>query len=83
MNNTELERTVLRFICDFWREHGFSPTLREISEGCFISGGNLYRHLDKLEARGFISREPGTARSIVILDESLCEPEPETDSESN
>jgi len=82
MNITEPERSVLQFICDFWQAHGYSPTLREISEGCYMSSGNVYRFLDKLEVRGCIRREPNIARSIVILDEQLCNATPENNPET-
>lgn len=77
MDITDIESTVFQFICDFWGEHGYSPTLREISDGCYMSPGNVYRYLDKLEMRGCIRRQTGIARSIVILDESRCSRAPE------
>jgi repressor LexA len=79
MDITEPERIVLQFICDFWQTHGYSPTLREISEGCYMSSGNVYRFLDKLEVRGCIRREPNIARSIVIVADSPCTLETESD----
>ncbi|MBZ0277423.1 MAG: hypothetical protein K8I60_14855 [Anaerolineae bacterium] len=75
MDTTAMECQVLEFLRAYWREHTYAPTMREISEGCFMSSANVYRYLDKLEMRGRIRREMGKARSIVILDEADCESE--------
>ncbi len=59
--------SIYQFIRTFQSEHGYPPTLREISKACYTSHGNVVRHLDKLEAQGLVSREPGRARSIRLL----------------
>lgn len=66
MDRTLTER-VYQCIREYTREHGYPPTLREIADCCYVSRGNVIRHLDKLEAQGRIAREPGRARSIRIL----------------
>lgn len=70
---TNLDPQVLNkiwhFICDFNRQFGYPPALRQIAEVAFMSRGNLYRYLDHLEVEGRISREPGVARGITILEE--------------
>ena len=55
------------FICGYNRQFGYSPTMRELSESCFMSRTNLYRYLDKLEMQGRISRDAWVARGITIL----------------
>lgn len=62
--NTE---AVYRFIQAYHREHGYSPTLREIAEGCYLNVATVLRHLDRLEGQGRIARDPGKARSIRLL----------------
>ncbi|MEZ4668056.1 MAG: hypothetical protein R3E39_09080 [Anaerolineae bacterium] len=59
---------IRRFICDFDDQFGYPPNLREIATHVFISRSNLYRYLDHLEMEGSISREPGVARGITILE---------------
>ena len=56
------------FIHDYIEEHGFSPSLREISTGCFTSATNVVRYLDKLQMDGRVTREWRVPRSIVLLD---------------
>lgn len=57
---------VYRFIRDFLREHHYSPTLREIGDGCYASHTTIITHLARLEAKGWIVREIGIARSITL-----------------
>jgi len=60
---------VYQYIRRYIAENGFAPTIREISEGCYMSATNVIRYLDKLEAWGRISREPRTPRSIRLLEQ--------------
>ncbi|MBI5670287.1 MAG: MarR family transcriptional regulator [Chloroflexi bacterium] len=58
---------VYAFIRVYIREWGYAPSIREIARACYISPGNVYRYLDKLEGKGLIERQPGVARSIRLL----------------
>ncbi len=60
---------VYDFIKDYIQEHAYPPTLREIARGCYISTSGVTRHLDRLEQKGKIYREPGRARGIRLLEE--------------
>jgi len=59
---------VYKFIVAYYLQYHFSPTMREIAEGCFISSPAVRRHLDRLECDGRIEREPNRARSIVLIE---------------
>jgi DNA-binding MarR family transcriptional regulator len=59
---------IWRFICDFNQQFGYPPNLRQIADHAYTSRPNLYRYLDHLEAEGRLSREPGVARGITILE---------------
>lgn len=59
---------VYKFISDFIGQNGFSPSIREIAKGCYISTTYVLRCLDLLESQGRLTREPGKARSIRLLD---------------
>ena len=61
-----LEAEVYIFVRDYSDEHTHPPTIREIGETCYISRAQAVRYLDKLEAHGFIIREPGKARGITL-----------------
>jgi repressor LexA len=62
---TEIVYAFIRLYLD---RHGYAPSLRDISTSCYLGRSTVIHHLDQLEAQGRISREPGRARSIVVLD---------------
>lgn len=62
----DVTEEVFRFIQQYKDENQISPSIREIADGCYLGHTSVYRHLDKLEAWGWIEREPGQARSIRI-----------------
>jgi repressor LexA len=68
MMSVDTLKAVYHFVRDFIETEGYSPSLREIADGCYLSMGSVTRYLDKLELRGLIYREPGKARSIRLLD---------------
>lgn len=61
-----LTLAVFRFIATYLHERSNSPTLREIGDACYISHTTVLRHLDRLEAYGWIEREPLRPRSIGL-----------------
>jgi repressor LexA len=67
MVKDEVTVQVFNFIRTYQRQHGFAPSIREISRGCYLSPSNVWRYLDRLEAWGWIRRELNKARTIVIL----------------
>lgn len=66
---------IYAFICRHWKQFGYGPTLREISLACFTSRPNIYRYLDKLQAKGLITHESGKARSIALVEPCPNEPD--------
>ena len=66
-DRTDKTITILRYVEEFWAEHGYSPSLREIQKGCEISSLSVVTwNLGTLEERGDISRVPEIARSITL-----------------
>lgn len=63
---TERDKDILNFICGFMEQHGYSPSIREIGAGVYLSKPVVQRHLWRLVECGYISIEPRTARSIVL-----------------
>ena len=48
-------------------EHGYSPTVRELSILLGLkSTATVQQHLDELEKKGFIERNPSCARTIRV-----------------
>ncbi len=62
-------QTVYKFIKAYLKEHKYPPTLREIGAGCYLSVAAVTRHLERLEWEGRLTREPGHARSITLIDD--------------
>ena len=69
MTDNHVEQTLealYDFIQNYIHENGYSPSLREISDGCYLGRSTVLRYLDKLEAKGRIVRTMGRARSIAL-----------------
>ena len=63
----EKTTVVYMFICDFNREHGYSPTVREIEKHVGLkSTSSVQAYLRKLEECGYIARLKDCPRTIKI-----------------
>jgi len=72
---TPRQQQVLDFISHHINEHGYPPTLREISRQIGTSGTvSAIHHLEALEKKGYLRRETGSSRGIILT----CERQPET-----
>ena len=72
---TDRQREILTFIGEFQRNRKRPPAVREIGDAVGLSSPcTVYRHLETLEKRGFIKREPGKARAIEIVHNHFKEP---------
>jgi len=72
---TPRQQQVLDFISHHINEHGYPPTLREISSQIGTSGTvSAIHHLEALEKKGYLRRETGSSRGIILT----CERQPET-----
>lgn len=61
------QRSLLREIIAFSREHGYPPTIRELCELCEISSTSVVNHhLNQLLSKGLMTREFTVARGIRI-----------------
>ena len=65
---------VFDYICAYMVQHGYAPTVRTIGQACHLSPSTVVYHLDKLEAWGWLTREPHERR----LFERLFDTEPES-----
>ena len=74
---TKRQLEVLRFIKGHIKEHGYGPSLRDICMFLNIKGpNNARKHLDSLEKKGFIKREPRKSRAIEVIDIKADSPVP-------
>lgn len=60
---------IFDFICTYFAKHGCAPSQREIAQNSFLSKTAIVRYLERLEAQGRITRVPGVARNIRLVDE--------------
>lgn len=73
-NLTTRQQQVLDFVARHIDGHGYPPTLREISREIGTSGTvSAIHHLEALERKGYIRRESGSSRGIILV----REPQPE------
>ncbi|MFF2089733.1 transcriptional repressor LexA [Paenibacillus sp. NPDC058174] len=64
------QQSILEFIKNEVREKGYPPSVREIGEAVGLaSSSTVHGHLDRLEKKGLIRRDPTKPRAIEILDQ--------------
>jgi repressor LexA len=72
MPNSEItskQQEILNFIKEETVSKGYPPSVREICSAVGLkSTSTVHGHLDRLEKRGFIRRDPTKPRAIEILD---------------
>jgi repressor LexA len=63
------QQKIVTFVSLYIEAHGFSPTIREIGEGCGIkSTSTIAEQLVILEARGYVTRGiHGSQRALGII----------------
>ncbi len=76
---TKRQQAVLNCIEDCIREKGYGPTVREVCSALGLSSpSTVHVHLNALESKGLIKRDPLKSRSIVLtypLDEEEVQEE--------
>jgi hypothetical protein len=64
---TRRQDDALQFIREYHAEHGIVPSYREVAYGLGLASvSGVYRLIDCLEDRGYLTRLPNQARSIVL-----------------
>ena len=63
---TKRQSQVLKFITEFINTNGFSPSIRDIASKFRIYVRAAYDHLLALEKKGYITRDKGRTRSILL-----------------
>lgn len=63
------QQAILNFIKEEVREKGYPPSVREIGEAVGLaSSSTVHGHLERLEKKGLIRRDPTKPRAIEITD---------------
>lgn len=66
---TKKQRVLLDFIEQFIEEHGYSPSYREIVNGCgYSSIATVAVHINNLISRGHLRKRDHSARSLELTD---------------
>lgn len=64
---TKRQRSVLEFIDEYAREHGYPPSVRDICRGLGLSSSaTVHNHLRTLERKGYLTRDPSRPRAIEV-----------------
>ena len=65
---TKKQRELLEFISEFIAEHGYSPSYREIMNGCnYTSVATVALHVGNLIKRGHLQKRDHSARSLEVV----------------
>ena len=69
---SQRQQRILEFIQKFMDEHQYPPTVRDIQNGCEVSSTSVVDYnLHKLQAMGYLRREPEVSRGIELIGEGL------------
>lgn len=67
------ERELLQFLAQFQRQHGYSPTLKEIAESTgHRSVSTIHAIIRTLVEKGYIQKVDGNSRVLKILHENVA-----------
>lgn len=62
------QREILQFLTTHTRNHAYPPTVREIGLAVGLSSSStVQNHLNALEQRGFIRRDPTKSRTVEVV----------------
>ncbi|MDR2196402.1 MAG: transcriptional repressor LexA [Coriobacteriales bacterium] len=65
---SERQEGILRFLESFIAQNGYPPSVREIGEAVGLSSSStVHSHLNALENKGFIRRDPSSARALTVI----------------
>jgi len=62
------QREILEFLREHKRSHAYPPTVREIGQAVGLSSSStVQNHLNALEQKGFIRRDPTKSRTVEVV----------------
>lgn len=66
---SERQTRILEYIRDVTRERNYPPSVREIGEAVGLSSSStVHNHLNQLERRGLIKRDPSKSRTVQLVE---------------
>src|SRR5207302_1718062 len=71
---TERQTRILNYIRDVSKSRNYPPSVREIGEAVGLSSSStVHNHLNQLERRGLIHRDPSKSRTVQLVEDSEIE----------
>lgn len=69
---TPRQESVLHYMVDITQKRGYPPSIREICDAVGLSStSTVFKHLESLEDKGYIKRDPTKPRAIEFTEESI------------
>jgi len=69
------QRQILDYLREHARRHAYPPTVREIGQAVGLSSSStVQNHLNTLEERGFIRRDPAKSRTVEVVETAGATP---------
>ena len=66
---SDRQTRILEYIRDVTRERNYPPSVREIGEAVGLSSSStVHNHLNQLERRGLIKRDPSKSRTVQLVE---------------
>lgn len=67
---SDRQQGILDFLSEFISRNGYPPSVREIGEAVGLSSSStVHSHLNALEDKGYIKRDPASARALTIIEQ--------------
>ena len=75
---SERQQEILDFLNLFTVKNGYPPSVREIGEAVGLSSSStVHSHLNALEDKGYIRRDPSSARALTVISQRETASAPE------
>lgn len=72
---TKKQKQVVDYLVEYFQDHGYMPTYREIADAFDLSSpSSIHQYMKALEEKGFITTTHNEARSIELTAKSLPAP---------
>jgi len=68
-NLTPKQFQIVRFLQDYWVEHEYAPTMQEIADHLGVSRPTVFEHIEAMEKKKVLTREPTLARGVALAPE--------------
>lgn len=71
---TRRQKEVLDFIIDFVEQNGYNPSYEELAHGLNLASvATIHKHIEALQARNYLRRNPNQSRSLDVSPKYLQE----------